>query len=336
MRTVIIGAGQMGLRHIDVTRSLGLDLAGICDQKAEAREAAARCGIPARCIYDDAQTMLQEAAPHCVIVATTAPGHAPLTRLAVQKGARYILCEKPLATSLAEADCMLSTCREHGVHLAVNHQMRFMEQYTRARQIVNSACFGGLASITVVAGNFGMAMNGMHYIEMFRYMTDEPPVEAQAWFSSEVVPNPRGPQFEDRGGALRLTTGTGKRFFMDIGTDQGHGVQVTYAGPFGRLTVDELSGDLDLVVRQAEHRDLPTTRYGMPWERTSEKITPAESVGPSRAVLEALLTSRDYPTGEIGRLAMAALVAGYVSNERDHTPIRIDDGLPRGRVFPWA
>ena len=87
--------------------------------------------------------------------------------------------------------------------------MRFMEQYTKAKEIVEDASFGGLASATVVAGNFGIAMNGSHYFEMFRYLADEMPAKVAAWFSSETVANPRGAQFEDRAGSVRITTGEG-------------------------------------------------------------------------------------------------------------------------------
>ncbi len=337
MKTAIIGAGRMGLRHLEVVRSMKLDLVGICDVSPDALRCAGERGAAETTHFADAATMLQQVKPECVIVATTAPSHADLTCLAAKRGARYIFCEKPIAVSLKEAHRMLATCREHGVRLGVNHQMRFMEQYTLPKRLVESESFGGLASITVVAGNFGFSMNGTHYVEMFRFMAGGPPVLAQAWFSEEKVPNPRGPQFEDRAGAMRLTTASGKRLFMDLGADQGHGVQVTYAGRYGRITVDELSGDLDLVVRKAEHRDAPTTAYGMPWERTTRKIRPADSAASTRSVLEAVLEGKDYPTGEDGCLAIAALVAAYVSHENGHTPVAVrEEDLPCDRVFPWA
>src|SRR6202011_1760635 len=137
---------------------------------------------------------------------------------------------------------------------AINHQMRFMEQYTRSKAIVHSEAFGRLGSVTVVAGNFGLAMNGIHYFEMFRFITDEPTIAVSARFSSETVPNPRGPQFVDRAGTIRLETPSGARFYMDASADQGHGMQVVYAGRHGRLTVDELAGHATLVARRPEHR----------------------------------------------------------------------------------
>ena len=170
-----------------------------------------------------------------MVVATTAPSHADFVCLAAKNGAKAILCEKPMAVSLADCDRMIEACAASGTRLAINHQMRFMEQYTKAKEIVEGASFGGLASATVVAGNFGIAMNGSHYFEMFRYLTDEMPVQVAAWFSADTVANPRGVQFEDRAGNVRITTAKGRRFYLDASTDQGHGMHVTYAGPYGRL-----------------------------------------------------------------------------------------------------
>ncbi len=337
MKVVVIGAGRMGKRHMQIVSSLGLKLTGVCDQNAEIMSSVGdEFHLPQERQFTDAKSLLNQTRPECVIVATTAPSHCELTCAAAEQGVRYILCEKPMAVSLPQCGRMLAACRQNGSKLAVNHQMRFMEQYTEPKRIVTSEAFGGLSSVTVVAGNFGMAMNGTHYFEMFRYMTDEAPVEVQAWFSKEKVANPRGPQFEDRAGSIRVTTASGKRFYMEIGADQGHGMQVVYAGPYGRLTVDELGGRMHLAVRKEEFRALPTTRYGMPWVETTRDIQPADSLAPSRSVLTALLAGRNFPTGEDGRMAVAVLVAAYTSDESGHRPVRVDAYLSQERTFPWA
>jgi predicted dehydrogenase len=338
MNVAIIGAGRMGRRHIQVVRDLGLNLVGICDMNPDALSLATEeHGITTDLHFTDARHLLRHTKPECVIIATTAPTHSKYACLAAEAGAKYVLCEKPLAVSLTECDKMLEVCARHGTELAVNHQMRFMEQYTEPKRIIGSSEFGGLSSITVVGGNFGMAMNGTHYFEMFRYMTDDAPVEVTAWFSPEKVSNPRGPQFEDRAGAVRLISASGKRFYMEIGADQGHGVQVIYTGPYGQLVVDELAGNMKMITRDEKYRNLPSTRYGMPAIEKTFTIEPADAVGPSRAVLNALLNKANFPSGEEGRLAVSVLVGAYVSDENGHRPVRIDEEpLPRERVFPWA
>jgi len=338
MRAAVVGVGRMGRRHVQVIHDLGLELVGVCDSRADVVAAVAEeASLPPALAFSDPDAMLRTSHPDCVIVATTAQAHCELVCLAAEHNVKYVLCEKPMAVSLAECDRMIKCCRERGTRLAVNHQMRFMEQYTEPKRVAESEAFGGLSSVTVVAGNFGIAMNGTHYFEMFRFMTGEAPLGVTAWFSPDSVPNPRGPQFEDRAGIVRLRTASGKRFYMEAGADQGHGVKVVYAGPFGQMAVDELAGTVSLAVRQEEFRSLPTTRYGMPAVETTYRIVPADAVTPSRAVLNALLSGTDAPCGEDGRLAVAVLVASYVSNENGHVEVRVDDSvLPLERTFPWA
>jgi predicted dehydrogenase len=248
---------------------------------------------------------------------------------------RMILCEKPMADSLRACDEMIEACRAAGVRLAINHQMRFMEQYTLPKSLVDSEALGGLGSVIVSAGNFGMAMNGTHYFEMFRYMTGEAATFVSAWFSSDAVPNPRGPQFVDVAGSIRIETATGRRFYMDCSSDQGHGMLATYNCRNGRIVIDELLGEAMIATRDPEHRSAPTTRYGMPHTIQARSLAPADAVAPTRSVMEALLAGHDYPTGEDGRAAMAVLVAAHMSNAQGGAKVRMADAAA-GLQLPIA
>lgn len=336
MRTAVIGLGAMGLRHLQNVKSLGLPLGGVCDARPEALAKAGELGAPESARFTDAAAMLKAVKPECVIVATTAPGHGPLTLLAAEAGAKAVLCEKPLAVSLAECDAMITACRKAGTRLAVNHQMRYMEQYLKVKELLDADEIGALASVTVVAGNFGLAMNGSHYFELFRWLTGEKPARVWAALSKETVPNPRGPQFHDGAGTIRVENPSGRRLLMEIGPDQGHGVRVIYAGRHGVLVADELAGRIEVLGRLPEHRALPTTRYGMPSATREVRVAPADALAPSRAVLEALLAGRDVPSGEDGRSAVAVVAAAYASSEAGGVPVAVDAALKTDRRFAYA
>ena len=189
----------------------------------------------------------------------------------------------------------------------------------------------------VAAGNFGLAMNGTHYFEAFRFIADEVPEEVSATFDKELLTNPRGPQFQDVSGCIRVTTASGKRLYIDASADQGHGVQVTYMGRNGRITVDELTGTMTTVVRQPEHREAPTSRYGMPVDIEEHRIQPVELVESTKAVLEALLKNEAYPTLQDATLAVKTLVAAYHSHRKGGISVKlaeIPDDDPE--VFAWA
>lgn len=338
MDAAIIGMGSMGRRHVKVVRMLGLQLVGVCDENPEAlRAAGEQCDIPKDRCYAEAGEMLSVTHPECIIIATTAPTHSFYTCLAAEAGTRYILCEKPMAVSLHECDRMLDVCQARGVRLAVNHQMRFMDHYREPKRITQSAEFGGLSSVTVVSGNIGMATNGLHYFEMFRYMTEERPRQVTAWLEPRRAPDPRGGDFEDRAGSVRVETLNGKRLYMEIGADQGHGIKVIYAGPLGQLVVDELAGTMYLSVREARDRCVPSVRYALQGQECLLQVEPTETIKSTLRTLDALINDKDVTSGEDARSAVAVLVAAYVSDERGSVPIVLDEhALPIDRIFPWA
>jgi predicted dehydrogenase len=337
-RAAIVGLGRMGLRHLEVLRELGFDVRGASDLRAEARVAAQeQFGLELGVLFEDAAAMLAAARPELLVVATTAPGHHPLVCLGARAGARLILCEKPMARSLAQCDEMIAACARVGAVLAVNHQMRYTEQCLLPKHLAASDALGGLTSMIVKAGNFGLANNGSHYVEMFGFVSGEAPRKVTAWLSPDKVPNPRGPEFEDRGGSLRIETASGKRFYLDAGAEQGHGIATTYLCRHGRIEVDELAGRLQVVSRLPEHRDAPTTRYGMPAETREQEIEPTSSTGPTRSLLEAMLRGEPIPDGAVGRATIEVLVAAQVSHDDGNRAVDLStEALPRDREFPWA
>ncbi|WP_374322058.1 Gfo/Idh/MocA family protein [Aquipseudomonas alcaligenes] len=337
MKFAIIGLGRMGRRHIQVAQSLGFDVVGVYDLfQGAVDETLNEFPMLKDKVFSSAEALLEQSGAQLLTVSTTAPSHAEFVCKAAESGFRYILCEKPLAVSLAEADAMVVSCAQNGVQLAVNHQMQFMEQYTKIRDMIGSGEFGPLRSITVHASNFGLAMNAVHYFEMFRYVTGETLASVQCWIDNEKVPNPRGPQYSDYSGQLRGLSASGVRLNLEAGGDLGHGIQVIYGCRNGQIIVDELAGSVRAIRRKAEFTELPTTRYGMPVDVESFSIAPADVLEPTACVWRAMLAGQSFPDGYVGQHALAVLVAAYISGEANAALTAVDDSLPKQKTFSWA
>jgi predicted dehydrogenase len=337
LRAAVIGLGRMGMRHIEAIADLGMTVCGVSDIAEQARATACETWkLDSSASFADGVDMLRSVRPDALVVATTAPSHAPLVVAAAEAGVRFILCEKPMATSLAEAREMMNACNRSGTVLAINHQMRFMEQYTRVKALIGSEQLGPLASVVVAASNFGLAMNASHYFEMFRYVSGVSVRSVSAWFEDVKLANPRGAQFEDRSGRI-LAHSEGPSLYLDFSVNAGNGINVVYICRCGQIVVDELNGTMRVVARKAEFRELPTTRYGMPSEIRTENIAPADVVGPTKALWAALLAGQSYPDGEAGLHALACCVAAHVSHEKDGSAVTIgEQSLPVARRFQWA
>jgi predicted dehydrogenase len=170
----VIGLGRMGLRHVQAVKQIGMRICGVADVSASAVKTACETyGLDSSVGFTDVNVMFRAVRPAAVVIATTAPSHRSYVLAAAEAKARYILCEKPMATSLADAVLMDEACKRHGATLAINHQMQFMPHYARVKALVGSNELGPLSSILMAGSNFGLAMNGSHYFEMFRYISGE-------------------------------------------------------------------------------------------------------------------------------------------------------------------
>lgn len=337
MKAAVIGVGRMGRSHGKALKAAGLELVGMADAIPASLQAAQdELGVAADSCFSDPAVMLDTVKPDFVCVATTATSHADLSCLAAEKGARYILCEKPMATSMAECQRMISTCAQYGVRLGINHPTRFMPQYTRVKELIEAGRIGPLCGIHVLAGNCGMAMNGIHFFELLRYLTGEPAEEVLAWFSDEVVPNPRGTQFKDVAGFIRATTATGQRLHIEAMPDTGHGVTFAYMGAYGQIFVDGLTGILRLNTRKPEFHDRPSTQYGMPWDTEEEVLNKADNVVAAKNVIESLIEGAGYPTPDQAMVAVRSLITAYRSAEEGTRLCRVKDTPDSERRFPWA
>lgn len=290
-RFILVGAGRMGLAHLEAAINLGLTPAGICDLSTSKLEVAAQItGLTNdNCFKDFNELFAVHKNIDLVLIATTADTHLSIVMSAAASKAKAILCEKPMATSVADCDAMIAACMSSGTSLAINHQMRFMDQYGLIKKEFNSNRFGSIGSMNVVAGCIGLSMNGSHFCEAFSWLFESEIAGASATFSSSKLNNPRGPLFFDRAGEIRFVSKNGKRLNLSIGDDQGHGVTVTYASSFGHIFVDELEGIYIATVRKSEFLSMPLSRYGMPWDRWEVRFPQAENVSSTQSVIAELL-----------------------------------------------
>jgi predicted dehydrogenase len=81
-----------------------------------------------------------------VIVGAENAEHRRLTELAAQAGA-HVLCEKPIATTLADAEAMTAVCRAAGVQLMIAHPVRFAPAFAALRASLAAGTLGEVVSI---------------------------------------------------------------------------------------------------------------------------------------------------------------------------------------------
>jgi len=97
-------------------------------------------------LYTDYKEMLDKENLDIISVCTLADVHCEITVAAAQRGV-HVLCEKPMALDLAEADKMVEACEQADVKLAVDHHRRGDERYHKAKQLIADDAIGELRAI---------------------------------------------------------------------------------------------------------------------------------------------------------------------------------------------
>ena len=190
-KIAVIGVGGISEMHIaSYLRNPDVELYAFCDiNEKRLHEMGEKYGISR--LYTDKDEMLR-ALPEidAVSVCTWNSAHAPCAIAALNAG-KHVLCEKPMATSAAEAQEMLDAAKKAGKLLMVGFVRRYERGSTLLRQLVSQDFFGELyyAKATYLRRNgnpggwFGDKSRsaggplidlGVHVIDLTRYLMGNP------------------------------------------------------------------------------------------------------------------------------------------------------------------
>ncbi|MGH7652182.1 MAG: Gfo/Idh/MocA family oxidoreductase [Gemmatimonadaceae bacterium] len=136
-RVGVVGAGSLGFHHIRILRDLsGVRFSGFVDARPErAREVEKELRVKAHESFD---SLLATSDAVIVVVPTSA--HYAVASAAIGRG-KHVFIEKPITTTLEEADKLLELAREKGVLVQIGHIERFNQAVRAALPHVNKPRF---------------------------------------------------------------------------------------------------------------------------------------------------------------------------------------------------
>jgi predicted dehydrogenase len=323
-RGATIGLGRHGLRHLQAYRSLEeVEIIAVCDQRPDAVRAA-QSQVPGARGYSDWRELLGKEKLDVVSVVTNGPSHAAIVLAAVQAGVGRIFCEKPMATSMADADDMLQACQNRGVRLAVSHGRRWDPNYRKLRELLCAGVIGKLCHLWFTCGGGLFAGNGSHILDLARMLSGAEPQYALGWLDTTGTPNPRGKEFFDPGTVAIYMLSNGMRCVVDMFEDLGVPPRIEIAGGIGRILVDEVSNRWELWTRKNEDRQEPVQAYWLPLSPQPFASRPLDMVQMLETGLRELLGEGQIScTGEDGEAALEMLIGAHVSSRNGSVPVRL-------------
>ncbi len=134
MHGLSYGRALKRLEHVEFT--------GIYDRDRERREKYSReFGVMS---FDTLDQLLAQV--DAVIICSENALHCKYT-LAAARAGKHVMCEKPLATTLADAHEMVRVCQEHNVILQTAFPIRFSTPVVRGKEIIDSGALGEIVAI---------------------------------------------------------------------------------------------------------------------------------------------------------------------------------------------
>lgn len=254
--------------------------------------------------YADWRDLLRVEKPDIVSVATNSPYHAEITVACAEAGVRAILCEKPVATNLADAERAIAACRAHDALLAVNHSRRWHPLWRAARDEIRTGAIGEVCQANVHWPSGRLGNIGTHLFDALRLLLGRNALAVSGTLDSTVPRDCRGDQFHDPGGWGVIEFEGGVRAFVNAPATQRLPFLARVTGSEGQLSLRGTEAVIE------------------PWKGSPRTLAiPADgSNSLARAVAELVqcLSNGGVPscTGEDGLAALEIIIGFHVSHRR--------------------
>jgi predicted dehydrogenase len=213
----VVGLGNLSLgeilpafgaaKHVRVT-------ALVSASREKASLVAAQYGVPEKNLYSytDFDNLKNNPDVDFVYIVLPNSMHAEYTVRAAQAG-KHVLCEKPMATSVAEAQQMVDACRKAGRKLMIAYRLQYDPAHRTLIEMARKKDFGELRLIDAIngqndapngqwrqikalSGGGSLPDVGIYCLNAFRYITGEEPVEVTGQIT-QPKNDPRFREIED-------------------------------------------------------------------------------------------------------------------------------------------
>ena len=199
----VIGLGEIARHFMPGTRQSehARVTALVSGHRDKAEKIAAEYGVPTSSIYsyEDFDKIRDNKTVDAVYVALPNSMHAEYTIRAAKAG-KHVLCEKPMATSVEDAQRMIEACKAAEVKLMIAYRLQYEPLHLEAVQLIRSGALGRVQSIQSafgfnahpgiwrlekkMAGGGPLVDVGIYCLNATRYLTGEEPSSFAAYSST--------------------------------------------------------------------------------------------------------------------------------------------------------
>ena len=332
-----MGYGSIGRYHSRILHSRYSNMAIVeINEKAQEDARATLPGVAVAKSLDELDSADWDWRATIAVIATWGPSHTTVFSELVDRGARHILCEKPLANSVNGGAEMIGMAEERGIVLGVHNRFRYSGLAKGLNRLAQDLGIGEPCGIFAHGGARGLVTNGIHYVDLASDLFGRGPESVVSTAAGESI-NPRSSDLMFYGGTAAWSFGCGREATVCFSNRSSVSQSVCI---YYRDGVVELLADRDAEVRRrlaADVERFPSiTRTGVASEVVFKGTVPDVRSGEeaTTALLEEIEsgTVRVFPA--CLALEAAGACIGALASGRDGraVPLPIDPGSELGGV----
>jgi predicted dehydrogenase len=321
IKAAIVGLGNHGLRHLTAIKmNKNIEVVAVCDKNEKNFDSISNQLENVK-FYDKVEELFKSEKLDLISIVTNGPSHATIIKSAISAGVKYIFCEKPMCNSMYEAKEIIKHSKMAKARLIIGYIRRFSDDYANLIKLINSGAIGRPRHYHITVGSGLFAAVGIHYLDLFRMLSQSDPISVYGKLGSSDIVNPRGDEFEDPGAFAVYFLNDGSRCVIDIMDDLGVPPKFEIIGSLGRIIMhgDEENGAYwSLYQRNEALKKESLRRYDINLEeskieRNKLNIIELLTKGYSLLLSNKKITSDQYD----GAKGVEMILAAHISSKED-------------------
>ena len=331
LNIAVIGCSGMAKNHMrGVIAKEGASLYAVCDT-AQDRLTACREEFSVPVATTDWRELVNDPLIDAVVIVTPDKLHTEMT-VAFLRAGKDVLCEKPMALTVAECEEMMRVEKETGRRLMIGQVCRCTPAFLMAKELVASGRIGELFFVeSEYAHHYGKARGyddwrvdpdrhaviggGCHAIDLLRWIAGDPE-EVYAYANHKSLTD--WPVDDCTIAIYRFPGGVSGKVFVSIGCMRDYTMRSVFYGTRGTIICDNTSPTLTLYENDPEGGKKFTDPVKLPVEINNHNVVAEIDV-----FVNALQSGGEMPITSMEGAATVAVACATVEAAREGRPIKI-------------
>ena len=332
LNIAVIGCSGMAKQHMrGVIAKEGACLYAICDT-AEERLAECREEFSVTIATTDWRELVNDPELDAVVIVTPDKLHTEMT-VAFLRAGKDVLCEKPMALTVAECEEMMRAEKETGKSLMIGQVCRCTPAFAQAKELIDSgrigelffveseyahdySRIGGVGNWRITPEREGFIGGGCHAVDLLRWIAGNPS-EVTAYSNHKCLTS--WPVDDATIAIYKFPNGVVGKVFASIGCKRGYTMRSAFYGTRGTIICDNTSPTMQLF----ENADPDSDNDFVTPKELEVNINNHNVSEEIRIFIDALQSGGEMPISSYEGASTIAVAAATVESTKKGTPIKI-------------